>query len=84
MNNKSASSGGFGLSGSVFLIFLTLKLTGHIAWSWWLVTAPLWIPIALVVAVVIVAVPIIIVAEKIAVRRSRRRNAEIIERSKKR
>jgi hypothetical protein len=24
------------------LIFITLKLTGVIAWSWWWVTAPLW------------------------------------------
>ena len=26
----------------MFLIFLTLKLTGVIAWSWWWITAPLW------------------------------------------
>lgn len=28
----------------LFLIFLTLKLTGQIAWSWWWVAAPLFIP----------------------------------------
>lgn len=28
----------------LFLIFLVLKLTGYIDWSWWWVTAPLWIP----------------------------------------
>lgn len=33
-----------------FLVFLTLKLTGHINWSWWLVTAPLWALTALYVA----------------------------------
>jgi hypothetical protein len=27
-------------------IFITLKLTGVVAWSWWLVTAPLWVPTA--------------------------------------
>ena len=27
----------------LFLLFLTLKLTGVITWSWWAVTAPLWI-----------------------------------------
>jgi hypothetical protein len=27
---------------ALFLIFLTLKLTNVIDWSWWLVTAPLW------------------------------------------
>lgn len=26
----------------LFLIFLTLKLTNYITWSWWLVTSPLW------------------------------------------
>ena len=31
-----------GLLSLVFLVFLVLKLTGHIAWSWWWVTAPLW------------------------------------------
>ena len=24
------------------LIFITLKLTGYIGWSWWWVLAPLW------------------------------------------
>lgn len=27
----------------LFLTFLTLKLTGYIAWTWWWVTAPLWL-----------------------------------------
>ena len=32
-----------GLPTILFLIFLTLKLTEHIDWSWVWVTAPLWI-----------------------------------------
>jgi|TARA_B110000503_G_C6887319_1_gene305254 signal transduction histidine kinase len=28
----------------MFWIFFALKLTGHIIWSWWWVTSPLWIP----------------------------------------
>ncbi len=32
-----------GIFGFVFLIFLILKLTGGVDWSWWWVTAPLWI-----------------------------------------
>ena len=31
----------------LFLVFLVLKLTAVIDWSWWWVTAPLWTPIAL-------------------------------------
>lgn len=37
----------------LFLVFLVLKLTAVIDWSWWWVTAPLWIPIALVLSVLL-------------------------------
>lgn len=32
-----------------FLVLLTLKLAKVIAWSWWWVFSPLWIPIALAI-----------------------------------
>jgi hypothetical protein len=31
----------------LLIIFVVLKLVGSIAWSWWWVLSPLWIPIAL-------------------------------------
>lgn len=55
-SNSTASSGGIGLTGAVFLVFLVLKLTGVITWSWWWVTAPLWIPVALLCAWLLLAV----------------------------
>lgn len=39
-------------------MFIGLKLTDHIDWSWWWVLAPLWIPavlVLLVIAVIIIA-----------------------------
>jgi hypothetical protein len=33
----------------LFLVFLILKLTKVIAWSWWLVTMPLWIGFILLI-----------------------------------
>ena len=33
----------FPFMGALFLVFLVLKLTGTITWSWWWVTAPLWV-----------------------------------------
>ncbi len=38
---------GSSLSVTIFLVFLILKLTGTITWSWWWVTCPLWIGFAL-------------------------------------
>lgn len=32
---------------ALFIVLLVLKLTGYISWSWWLVTAPLWLVPAL-------------------------------------
>ena len=46
--SSSNTGGGVGLSTVLFIVFLVLKLTGVIAWSWWWVTAPLWIPWAIV------------------------------------
>ena len=37
----------------LFAIFLVLKLTGYIGWSWWWITAPLWIPLPFVIAAVL-------------------------------
>ena len=55
MSNNN-SSGGIGFCGLLTIIFITLKLTNYIAWSWWWVLAPLWIPTALVLPIVILAV----------------------------
>ena len=45
------TSNGLGLGTVLFIVFLILKLTGTIDWSWWWVTSPLWIPLALGVVV---------------------------------
>ncbi len=47
------NSGGISFSGALFLVFLILKLTDNIDWSWWWVTAPLWIPVAVFIVGVI-------------------------------
>ncbi len=46
--HSSAGAGGIGLGTVIFVVFLILKLTGLINWSWWWVTAPIWIPVGIV------------------------------------
>lgn len=41
--------------GILGLIFITLKLTGHIAWSWLWVLSPFWIPLAIAAFFFIIA-----------------------------
>lgn len=51
------SDKGLGLGTILFIVFLILKLCGTIDWSWWWVTAPIWIPLSIsVVLVILVAV----------------------------
>lgn len=44
--------GGIGCAGVLLIVFVTLKLTGLVAWSWWWVLAPAWVPLSLWLAIV--------------------------------
>lgn len=47
---ESKSNSGLGSFSTVlFIVFLVLKLTNVIKWSWWWVTAPLWVGTSLVI-----------------------------------
>jgi hypothetical protein len=60
-NNSTASSGGIGFFGLMFLILMTLKLTNYIDWSWWWVTAPLWGGFALILLIILIVIVINII-----------------------
>lgn len=53
-NSNNNSSGGIGFAGLLTILFIGLKLTGYITWSWWWVLSPIWISVILVVAIVII------------------------------
>ena len=54
MSNSNSSSG-TGIAGVFTIVFVVLKLTGHIDWSWLWVVSPIWITAA-VIALLLVAV----------------------------
>ncbi len=51
---SQTQSGGIGFFGLLAIVFITLKLTGYIAWSWWWVLAPLWAPLAVVLSIFLI------------------------------
>lgn len=53
-----------GIPFTLFIVFLILKLVGVITWSWLWVFAPLWIPLALGVAVLLVGLIIVAIFGK--------------------
>jgi hypothetical protein len=60
-------SGGVGCTGPLVALlttlFVGLKLTDNIDWSWWWVLSPLWIYAAYVALVIVVAVVVVVIAE---------------------
>ena len=58
MSGSSSSSSGIGFFGLLGVLFIGLKLTGYIDWSWWWVLAPVWGPVALFLAIIVAIAPI--------------------------
>ena len=43
-----------GFFGALGLIFIVLKLTETVAWSWWVVLAPLYVPFLIALVLVLI------------------------------
>ena len=56
MSNENKSSNGIDIFSVLFIVFLILKLTGNITWSWWWVTAPLWGPLSVIGVFILVVI----------------------------
>jgi hypothetical protein len=50
---SESKTGGIGFFGLLTIVFITLKLTNYIDWSWWWVLSPLWIPFVIIVLVIV-------------------------------
>lgn len=47
--SKSNNSNGIGFTSLLGIVFIVLKLTNTIDWSWWWVLSPFWIGAAIVI-----------------------------------
>ena len=59
-NLNSTNTNGVSFLGLLTLLFIGLKLTGYITWSWTWVLSPLWIPIS--IALILFSAVILLVA----------------------
>lgn len=65
MGKKNPSPAtGLSLPVVVFVVFLILKLTNLVKWSWWWITSPLWIVVALVVVLAVIYFCVIVFRAK--------------------
>lgn len=61
---KDQTSGGIGFLGLLTIVFIVLKLTKLITWSWWWVLSPIWIPLAIALFVAVIYFGIAIIKKK--------------------
>nr|DAQ68648.1 MAG TPA: transmembrane protein [Caudoviricetes sp.] len=54
INGNSGSRSSVSFLELLGLLLIGLRLAGSIDWPWWLVLAPLWVPLAATLAVVVV------------------------------
>ena len=54
MEKKETAAGGVTFTGLLLLLFIGLKLTGAIGWSWWWVFSPVWIPLVILILIFLV------------------------------
>ena len=52
MSKGTSSSSGPGFLTLLAVLFIGLKLTGYVTWSWWIVLSPIWAGWAVLLAVV--------------------------------
>ena len=58
---------------ALFTVFTVLKITGYIDWSWWWVTAPLWIIPAIMTIIFVVCLMLAIITETIVLIKERKK-----------
>ena len=60
MSDKSTQTSGIGFTSLLTILFIGLKLTGYIDWSWWWVLSPTWISFAFFVLILIIIIGILV------------------------
>jgi hypothetical protein len=57
---SKSSNNGIGFTGLLTILFIALKLTGVINWSWWWILSPVWISAIIAIVVILFAALIVI------------------------
>lgn len=75
-HESSTTTGGIGFTGLLGIVFIVLKLTGVINWSWVWVLCPFWIGIVLYAAIVLAILGYTIARDRKNRKRMERRRKE--------
>ena len=62
-SSSSRSSGGISFTGALTILFIGLKLSHVINWSWWWVLSPIWISFLIVCAIILIVAIVAAIAQ---------------------
>jgi len=64
MSQNSNSNRGIGFTGILTIVFIVLKLTNQINWSWLWVLSPIWITVIMAFLIVLIVTIIEIIVKR--------------------
>ena len=64
MSDTQTTSSGIGFTGLLTIVFIVLKLTNYITWSWWWVLSPIWISLGITIFILLIILVIFIFVER--------------------
>lgn len=66
MSDSNATGSGISATAVLGIVFVVLKLTHVIAWSWFYVTMPFWLGFAVVASVILVFIAFALIAHMVS------------------
>ena len=63
-NTSGTATGSMGFASLLTLLFIGLKLTGNVDWSWWWVLSPIWISSCGVLLVLAIGLVFYLIGER--------------------
>ena len=54
INSNQTVTTSFPIASILAIVFVVLKLTNNISWSWWWVLSPLWIPLGFIAVLFVI------------------------------
>lgn len=66
---SNVRGGGISFTGLLAIVFITLKLTGYITWSWFWVLSPFWIPLAFLGTILLLVMVVGLFTESLKITR---------------
>ena len=68
INSNQTVTTSFPIASILAIVFVVLKLTNNISWSWWWVVSPIWIPLGLIAILFVIVFIFLLIKAMVGLR----------------